>query len=238
MSEAALTGMTALVTGGAKRLGRAIALGLAADGADVVVHYRTSAAEAEELCQEVAALGVRAWTVQADLGVADEVADLVARAVELAGPLRILVNNASIFEPNAPADQRADQDARHMTVNAHAPLELTRRFAAQKIASGHVVNLLDTRLRGGDPEHESYIASKRALEEITRETALEFAPRIAVNAVAPGLVLPEVGEDASALPLQRHGSPDDVADAVVNLTKTRFVTGQIIFVDGGRHLRY
>ena len=238
MNEGALTGRTALVTGAAKRLGRAIALGLAAEGADVVVHYRASADEAEEVCDEIAALGVKAWTVQADLGVEDEVANLVARAVELAGPLRILVNNASIFEPNAPADARADQEQRHLAVNARAPLELTRRFAAQEIASGHMVNLLDTRLRGGDPEHAAYILSKRALEDLTRMTALEFAPLIAVNAVAPGLVLPEVGEDASVLPLQRPGTPEDVADAVVYLAKTRFVTGHVIYVDGGRHLRY
>ncbi len=231
-------GMTALVTGGAKRLGRAIALGLAAEGANVVVHYRTSADEAEELREEIAALGVQAWTVQADFAEPGEAGGLVARAAELAGPLRILVNNASIFEPNAPADERADQDARHVAVNAWAPLELTRRFAAQDIASGHIVNLLDTRLRGGDPEHAAYILSKRGLEGVTRTTALEFAPRIAVNAVAPGLVIPEVGEDASGLPLQRVGSPANVAEAVVYLTKTRFVTGQIIFVDGGRHLRY
>lgn len=238
MSEGALTGRTALVTGAAKRLGRAIALGLAAEGADVVVHYHTSPDEAGELCERIAALGVKAWMVQADLSVEEEVANLVARAVELAGPLRILVNNASIFEANAPAEDRSDQDARHMEVNADAPLELTRHFAAQEIASGHVVNLLDTRLRGGDPDHVSYIASKRALEDVTRTTALEFAPRIAVNAVAPGLVLPEVGEDASGLPLQRPGTPEDVADAVVYLVTTRFVTGQIIYVDGGRHLRY
>ena len=238
MSDAELTAQTALVTGGARRLGRAIALGLVAEGANVVVHYHTSTDEAAQVCDEIAALGVQAWTVQADLGCEDETATLVARAVELAGPLRILVNNASIFEPNAPADARPDQDARHMAINAQAPLELTRLFAAQDIASGHVVNLLDTRLRGGDPDHESYIASKRALEEITRETALEFAPRIAVNAVAPGLVLPEAGEDAGALPLQRPGTPEDVADAVVYLAKTRFVPGQVIYVDGGRRLRY
>ena len=238
MSEGALTGKTALVTGAAKRLGRAIALGLAAEGADVVIHYHTSADEAEQVRGEISALGVNAWTIQADLSSEDETTALVVRAVELAGRLRILVNNASIFEPGTLADTTFDEMADSLVVNAWAPLKLTWRFAAQEMESGHVVNLLDTRLRGGDPEHMAYILSKSALATATRATALEFAPRIAVNAVAPGLVLPEVGEDASGLPLQRVGSPADVAEAVVYLTKTRFVTGQIIFVDGGRHLRY
>ena len=137
-----------------------------------------------------------------------------------------------------------DQVTENMAVNAWAPFELSRRFAAQSTEGGQIVNLLDTRLVGDDFAHAAYIISKHALAQLTRMTALEFAPRVAVNAVAPGLILPPPGEDesylagrAGSLPLQRHGGPEDIVDAALYLVKTRFVTGQVIFVDGGRHVR-
>ena len=244
MSDTPLQGKTALVTGAGRRLGRAIALGLARAGADVVIHYRSSADEAERVAEQARALGADAWTIRADLGDAGDAAELIGRAVETAGPLHVLINNASIFEPSTLEDVTFDRLIDNMKVNAWAPLELSRRFAAQNIESGHIVNLLDTRLVGDDPGHVAYIVSKHALAGLTRMSALQFAPRIAVNAVAPGLVLPPPGEDeaylarlAGSLPLQRHGGAEDVVDAVLYLVTTRFVTGQVIFVDGGRHLR-
>ncbi len=244
MVGAWLEGRTALVTGAAVRLGRAIALALAERGANVIVHYRSSREEAEAACAELAALGARAWPLQADLASPDQAADLIPRAAELAGPVQVLVNSASIFGPSTLADMTLDQVSANLTVNAWAPLALMRALAAQEIDEGRIVNLLDTRVQGLDLDHAAYILSKHALLQLTRMAAAELAPRITVNAVAPGLILPPPGEDegyldalAGSLPLQRHGSAEDVADAVAYLLQAGFVTGQVIFVDGGRHVR-
>ncbi len=239
-----LEGRTALVTGAGKRLGRAIALRLAREGADVVIHYRSSEDEAEATRGEIEELGSEAWTVQADLGEPAQAAELVSRAAAVAGPLGILINSASIFDTSSVDDVTFDQVTQNMAVNAWAPLELMRHFAAQDIDEGQIVNLLDTRVIGADPAHVAYIISKHALAQFTNLAALEYGPRIAVNAVAPGLVLPPPGKDesyladlAGNLPLQRHGGAEDVADAAAYLVTARFVTGQVIYVDGGRHLR-
>lgn len=244
MVDGSLHGRTALVTGAGKRLGRAIALGLAGAGAGVVIHYNTSRDEAERVAAELRALGGRAHTAQADLADPEALAGLVPRAVEMAGPLHILVNSASIFAPGTVADLSFQGLMENLAINAWAPFELSRGFAAQDIESGHIINLLDTRVVGFDPGHAAYILSKHALAQLTRMAAVQFAPRIAVNAIAPGLILPPPGEDegylaklGGALPLQRHGGPEDIVDAVLYLVGTRFVTGQVIFVDGGRHLR-
>lgn len=244
MGRFRLDNRTALVTGAAKRLGREIALALAREGANVVVHYRSSRDAAEATCEQLAALGVGAWPLRADLGAADEAEALIGRAAALNGPVEVLVNNASIFDESVLAHVGFDEIVENMAVNAWAPLVLSRRFAAQPIDSGRIVNLLDSRLEGLDPDHVAYILSKHALAQLTRMTAVELAPRITVNAVAPGLVLPPPGEEdwdlsrlAGSLPLQRHGDAGDVADAAVYLIRSVFVTGQVIHVDGGRHLR-
>ncbi len=242
MASESLTGKTALVTGAGKRLGRAIAWALADEGANVVAHYNTSAEEATALCREVEARGVRCWPIKADFA-AGEYDSLIARALELTGRLDLLVNNASVFGPNTLADVTFPEVVRDIEINAWAPLVLARAFA-QTVAQGKIVNLLDTRIVGDDAEHVSYILGKQALAALTRMMAVEFAPAVAVNAVAPGLILPPAGRDetylaalADTVPLQRHGDPDDIAQAAVFLLKSTFITGQVIFVDGGRHLR-
>ena len=242
MTSEALTGKTALVTGAGKRLGRAIALALADEGVNVVAHYNTSAEEATALCREVEARGVRCWPVKADFS-AGEYDSLIARALELTGRLDLLVNNASVFHPNTLPDVTFPEVVRDIEINAWAPLVLARAFA-QATAQGKIVNLLDTRIVGDDAEHVSYILGKHALAALTRMMAVEFAPGVAVNAVAPGLILPPAGQDetylaalADTVPLQRHGGPDDIAQAALFLLKSTFITGQVIFVDGGRHLR-
>ncbi|MGC9317268.1 MAG: SDR family oxidoreductase [Armatimonadota bacterium] len=244
MSESWLHGRTALVTGAAKRLGRTIAEGLATEGCSVVVHYRSSQDEAEAVRDELQRMGVEAWPLQADLSSPEQAERLICRAVELAGPIQVLVNSASIFDPSTLADVTFDQLAYNTAVNAWGPFALMRAFAGQEIDEGSVVNLLDTRVEGFDPKHVAYILSKHLLRQLTRMAALEYAPRVRVNAVAPGLILPPPGRDesylealAGSLPLQRHGGAEDIVDAVLYLIKARFVTGQIIYVDGGRHLR-
>jgi len=241
-SSAGIQGKTALVTGAAKRLGRHAALALAQRGAHVVVHYRESQAEAEATAAELAALGVKAHTVCADLADPDGASKLVPRAQDAAGPIDILVNNASCFGPSALTDLALADLVHNVQINAMAPLQLARAFAAQQ-RPGSIVNLLDTRMLDYDRQHAAYHLSKRMLADLTRMMALEFAPRLRVNAIAPGLVLPVPGQDdaflermAATNPLQAVGEPQDVARAMVYLLESPFVTGEILFVDGGYHM--
>jgi pteridine reductase len=240
--EGRFAGKTALVTGAARRIGRAVSFALAASGANVVIHYSRSARAAEALAAELATLGVRTHTVQADLAVPEQAEVLVARARELAGPIDLLVNNASVFEPEALEAATLERLIQNVTVNSWAPFVLTRALARQH-GRGKVVNLLDTRVAGLDLAHAGYILSKHALAVFTRMSAVAFAPGLLVNAVAPGLILPPSGQDetylarlARDLPLKRHGAPEDVARAVVFLLESDFITGQVVFVDGGGHL--
>lgn len=243
MAQSPLRGITALVTGGARRLGRHLALALAGQGANVVVHYGSSAEEAQQCRRELEALGVQAWAIQADLASPDEAQALFPRALELAGPIQVLVNSASVFDPSSLADVRFDQLTHNAAVNAWAPFVLSRALAAQGLP-GRIVNLLDTRVHGYDWSHVAYILSKHLLAVLTAMMALEFAPDITVNAVAPGLILPPPGQDetyldtlAPQLPLRRHGDPEDITSAVLFLLQSRFITGQVLYVDGGVHLR-
>lgn len=242
MAQASLTGKTALITGAAVRLGRAIALSLAREGVNVVVHYRRSGAEAEALLAELRTLGVQAWGVTADFAVRAEYESLLDRVRALAGEIDLLVNNASIFPADTLEDLTLDDLVLNLQVNAWVPFYLTRALA-QRGGPRQVVNLLDARLEGDDPAHLSYILSKHLLAQLTRRCALAFAPEVRVNAVAPGLILPPPGKDesyldslASTVPLQRHGDEWDVAAAVLYLLQSTFLTGQIIYLDGGRHL--
>lgn len=242
MSNKDLNGKVALVTGAAKRIGREIALTLASEGADIVVHYSNSEDEAQELVHEIGLLGVKSWLMQADFSKPDEYGSLIKRSLEAAGRLDILVNNASSF-PQATLDSLDLAGfISNMEINAWAPFQLSRDFA-HLAGKGTIINLLDSRLRGYEWNHVGYILAKQVLELLTRMTALEYAPDITVNAVGPGLILPPPGKDVSyieamvdTLPLKKHGDPRDIADAVIYLAKTSFVTGQVIYVDGGRHL--
>lgn len=231
------------MTGGAQRIGRAVCLALAAAGSNVVVHHGRSATEAEALVSELSRLGVRAAAVRADLGEPDEAQAVIGLAEERAGGrLDVLVNNASVFEPETVDAASFDGLMRSLAVNAWAPFVLTRAFA-RRFLQGRVVNLLDTRVSGLDLAHVSYMLGKHLLAVFTRMTAVAFAPGLTVNAVAPGLILPPRGRGddylerlAHELPLQRHGTADDVARAVLFLLESDFITGQVVFVDGGGHL--
>ena len=237
----------ALITGGAKRLGREVALALAEDGVHIAVHFNTSREPAEELSAELEGLGVRAFPVQGDLSDPGSVEPVLHTAWKRLGGVDLLVNNASNF-PSGTLDEMALQDLlSNITVNAWAPFLLSRAFWRKirgTVHRGSVVNLLDTRLVGGDLAHAPYHLSKAMLAELTTLMALEFAPELQVNGVAPGAVLPPEGLDeayleslTSSLPLKRRGYPGDIAQAVHFLLNASFVTGQVIFVDGGRHIR-
>lgn len=239
-----LKGKVALITGASRRIGRALAIALAEEGVHIVAHdHGTREAETIKVCAEVVDCGAKSWRLSADLEKPQEYETLVARALQAAGSLDILVNNASLFLPNTLMDVGFGDVTRHMHVNAWTPFVLSREFA-RLVHRGKIINLLDTRITGYDHAHVAYILSKHMLTVLTRMCALEFAPGVTVNGVAPGLILPPPGKDegyldrlATTVPLKNHGGPEDIAEAVLYLLKSDFVTGQIIYVDGGRHLR-
>jgi len=243
MSPRILTGQTALITGAAKRIGREIALALAGEGVSVVTHYHASTTEAENLCGDLRELGVQAWALAADLEREEQAEALIPRAIEAAGHLDILVNNASIFPVSTLESLTFDDLASSVQVNAWTPFILSRSFHRQ-VGRGKIVNLLDSRITGYNWSHVAYHLSKHLLAVLTRMTALKYAPEITVNGIAPGLILPPPGRDESYLdkliptvPLKQRGAPQDVANAVLFLLKNDFITGEIICVDGGWHLR-
>ena len=246
-SDSSLEGRVALVTGGGKRLGRTIALALGGEGASVAVHYNASARGADAVCELLTAGGGEAHPFQADLSDPGGLDDLVERVWGWGGGLDVLVNNASIFPSGRLAEIDFANLTSNMAVNAWAPLALTRALWTRTVEAGgeaSVVNLLDSRLAGGDPLHAAYFLSKVALSEITRMSAREFGPTLRVNGVAPGPILAPEGKDAAylrqlreRLPLRRWGGPEQVAHAVVFLSAAAHVTGQTLFVDGGQHLQ-
>jgi pteridine reductase len=244
IAQAALKGQTALVTGAGKRVGRAIACALAQAGMSLVIHYRTSAAEAATLVEALRARGMEAWALRAHLADPEQVERLIPEAIHLAGRLDLLVNNASVFPAETSDEATFAALVETLATNTWAPFALTRAFA-KHVGRGQVINLLDSRITSYDPGHVGYLTSKQALAALTRTCALAYAPDVAVNAVAPGLVLEPVGgadagymaRVAHTLPLRRYGTPEDVAAAVLYLAGTTFVTGEIIRVDGGRHLK-
>jgi NAD(P)-dependent dehydrogenase (short-subunit alcohol dehydrogenase family) len=237
----------ALVTGAGKRLGRAVALDLSRAGWNVVVHYRGAPKDAEDVAAEVRAAGVAAAVVHAELNDKSERHALVSKAVEAAaGPIHALVNCAAIFEHDTIDSLSEELLQRHVEINAFVPALLAREFAEALPEDGRgvVVNFLDFKLASPYPDHFSYTLSKYALAGATDLLARALAPRVRVNAVAPGYVLPAPGQaeqDYRRLhadtPLQRGPTPEDVAHAVRFLIENEAVTGQTIYVDAGRRFQ-
>jgi NAD(P)-dependent dehydrogenase (short-subunit alcohol dehydrogenase family) len=231
----------ALVTGGAKRLGRAITLALAGAGFDIVLHYRTSREPAEALAAEVAALGRSFDLLQADL--ADE-----AQLAEIVGPgLGVLVNNASVFEPGDwNTTDLANWNA-HLQPNLRAPFVLMQCFALAlpDPAHGVIINMLDQRVWSLTPHFMAYSVSKVGLWGLTQSMALALAPRIRVNAIGPGPALPsarqtedQFAHQCARLPLRRGTSPDEIGRAVLAILALPSLTGQMLALDGGQHLQW
>lgn len=238
-----LTGKTALVTGAAKRIGRHIALALAAEGMNVVIHYRRSEEEAQELRRTLMESGVQAWTIQADFRERDQLDGLIARVVAMAGELHLLVNNAAGFPPATVPELSFEGLLEPALVDAWAPFSLSRQFA-EVVGRGSIIDLIDARVDGFDFRHAGYILAKHVLLAMMRMQALQYAPDVTINGIMPGLILPPPDKDEAYLnslthtvPLQRHGDPDDIAAAAVFLATSTFMTGAVIHIDGGRHLQ-
>ena len=235
----------ALVTGGAKRIGKSIALRLAENGWNVAIHYRKSAAKAEAVAAEVRLRGSKAMTIEADLINEHEVETIVPKVTEHLGPLSLLVNNASTFEMDkADTVTRTSWD-RHIEANLRAPFVLSQAFARQYThdSGGNIINLLDQRVWKLTPYFISYTVAKMGLWALTRTLALSYAPRIRVNGIGPGPTLPsprqseeQFAQQSAAMPLGHGATPREIARAVLFILDSPSMTGQMIALDGGEHL--
>lgn len=234
-----------MVTGAARRIGRSIAAGLAADGWHVVVHYNRSSADADATVAGIIEAGGRATALRADLGDPQACQDLVENAAADTGGLTCLVNNASLFVEDRIDDISAATFDDILAVNLRAPVLLSRAFAAQlpQGEDGVIVNILDQKLANTNPDFLSYSLSKYGLAGLTDMLAMSLGPEIRVCGVAPGLSLPSGDQPESQFnaihsrtPLERGSTPEDVAGAVRYLVGARAVTGETILVDGGQHL--
>jgi len=250
MTDQDVTPRAALVTGGARRIGRAIVLALHQAGYTVAIHAQQSRGEADALRDEIARAGGRAAVVHADLADRTAVAGLVAAAVRAVGPLSLLVNNASSFEPDEIGALDAARFDRQMAVNLRAPVFLAEAFAAQAQnlsldAGASIVNILDQRVFRPTPHFVSYTLAKTALHTATRMLAQALAPKVRVNAVAPGPTVASARQSAedfarqsASVPLGRGPGAEEIAAAVVYLGAARSVTGVTLAVDGGQHLAW
>ncbi len=233
---------TALITGGAKRLGRLIALKLASMGYHVALHYNNSLDEAKALCSEIQALKVDCEIFQSNLLDEDALESLIPRVKERFHDLNLLINNASVFQRARLLDTDFDLFNGNFDLNFKAPFFLTKEFA-KHCREGHIINMVDAKVAHNDISYSAYTLSKKALTDFTLMAARELAPAIRVNAVGPGYILPPDADDEDYLtkrpeiiPLQRKGEPFEITEAIAFLVQNTYITGQIIYVDGGEHL--
>ena len=238
-----LSGKTVLVTGGARRIGRAISLAIAEAGGNVIVHHNHSPAAAGETQQEILRMGREAWVIQADLEDPAQAARLMDSAARIA-PLNGLVNNAAIFGPGDALSTSLDTWQQHLAVNLTAPFLLSQAFARnlKDGSEGCILNILDWRALRPGADHFAYTISKAALAALTQSLALAFAPCIQVNGLAFGAILPPADGGPTdgtlaSVPAGRWADLKEVAQSVVFLLSgPSYITGEIIHLDGGRHL--
>lgn len=237
-----LDGQTVLITGSARRIGRALALHLAQAGADIFVHHGFSPDNAEQSAAEIRALGRKTWVLQADLADPEQASQLINRAWEIQ-PFDHLINNAAIFEPMewdtaTPADWQ-----RTMDINLTAPFLLSQQFALRLAGkSGRILNILDWRALRPGKDHLPYTISKAGLAALTQSLAAALAPNISVNGLALGAILPpsdgaNTDKIIKDIPVKRWGELSEVGEAALfMLAGPKYITGEILHVDGGRHL--
>jgi len=244
VSQPTLAGRVAVVTGAAKRIGRSVALRLASEGADVVVNYRSSKDEADEVAAQIAAMGRRAVSVQADVAKREDVTALFAAVEREFGRLDILVNNAGMFFSAKFEELTEEQWDRILDTNLKSQFLCSQAAAPmlRRSGQGRIVNFASLGGLLAWPAYTHYCVSKAGVIMLTRCLARALAPEIAVNAIAPGTIsfdgdAPELAEDfIRRAPLHRTGTAKDIDDAVVFLAQSPFITGQVIVVDGGRTL--
>jgi NAD(P)-dependent dehydrogenase (short-subunit alcohol dehydrogenase family) len=244
VSQRLLEGKVALVTGAAKRIGRGVALRLASEGADVIVNYRSSKPEADEVVAQIASTGRRAVAIQADVAKRSDVAAMFATVEKEFGRLDILVNNAGMFFAAKFEELTEEQWDRILDTNLKSQFLCSQAAAAmlRRGGQGRIVNFASLGGLLAWPAYTHYCVSKAGVIMLTRCLARALAPEITVNAIAPGTISfpgdrPELSEDyIQRAPLKRTGTAEDIEDAVLYLVQSSFVTGQVIVVDGGRTL--
>lgn len=236
---------TVLVTGGAIRLGRAISLHLMRHGYPVAVHYNQSAQAARGLKKEAEEEGLSCEMFQADLTDPKQVQNLFADVVRALPEVNTLINSASIFKPNTLAEVTLAELDGNMRLHAYAPLMLMQKLLRHQTQNKHVINMLDTHINDLASSHAAYLLSKKSLAQLTKWFAREAGPGLQVNGIAPGLILPPDGKDeiylekrAGNIPMKRRGSVEAVLQAVDFLLNQDFVTGQILYIDGGENLKH
>lgn len=236
-----LTSKTILITGAARRLGRLFALACGRAGADLILHYGHSPAEAEALRDEIASLGRRAWVLAADFSHPESASQLIERANELS-PLYGLVNSASIFEPLSMQETSLNDWNNHLNINLTAPFLLSQAFA-KHAKHGRIINILDWRALRPGADHFPYTVTKSALAAMTKSLAIALAPNITVNGLALGAILPPADQSTpnpkiiEPVPAKRWSEAGEAEDALLFLLSgPAYITGEILHVDGGRHL--
>jgi len=235
---------TALITGAAKRVGKAMAQHLASQGWNIAIHYNTSEPEARLFCDEL----IKAYPNQqfeifkADLNLSDEVEMIIPQVIQKMKVIDLLINNASVFEPAPISNTTTEFLDRQMNVNFKAPFILMHDFATN-LKSGIIINFTDTRIVNNQSNFAAYSISKKALWELTKMAALEFGPEIRVNAIAPGLTLPpeEKGHDyllklAEKIAMKRPGGLEPILKSLDFILNNDYLTGQLLFCDGGENL--
>jgi NAD(P)-dependent dehydrogenase (short-subunit alcohol dehydrogenase family) len=235
---------TALITGAAKRIGKSIALHLAENGWNVAVHFNTSAKQAEELAEELKSKfpGQQFMAFGTDLANIDEVLNLIPAVIEVFGPFQFLINNASVFNQAWLTETSPDLYDAQMNVNLRAPFFLMRDFA-RFCKNGNIVNFADTRVTSNKSDFAAYSLSKKGLWELTKMAALEWAPNIRVNAIAPGATLAPADKDdnylqalAQNIPMKRPGGVQPILKSLDYILANEHLTGQLLFADGGENL--
>lgn len=241
MPDEPLLHKTVLVTGAARRIGRRLALACAHAGADVVIHHAHSDANAESLRAEISGLDRQAWVFKADLTDSSQAESLIPLISRIT-PIHFLVNNAAIFEPLSLNSASLDDWNRHLALNLTAPFLLSQAFTRQAEEGARIVNILDWRALRPAADHFPYTVSKSALAAMTRSMAVALAPKVTVNGLALGAILPPADGNANPeitknIPMKRWAIEGEVEQALLFLlTCPAYITGEIIHVDGGRHL--
>ncbi len=238
-----VTGKTVLVTGAGSGLGRAMALDLAAEGMNIILHYHSSQETALSALAEVKSRGVKGWILKQDLTRTETIQELFPRALELSKHVDFLINSASVYTESTLDSLQPEDVIAAVNMNAVTPFLLARSFR-NTCGKGAVINILDARMVDYDRKHVAYSLSKQMLFSLTRMMSVEFAPRIRVNAVAPGIITPPAGTGKKVLDrmkeatlLKRTGTPGEISAAVLSLMSNSFITGETIFVDGGRNIK-
>lgn len=240
------TAKAALITGAARRLGREMAFTLAGDfGMDIAIHYRSSGKEAEDLKKQLQSdFGVQATTIQGDLNEPEKAAEIVREATNVFPHLNTLIHNASIYDEISFEDTSLNDLQKNMNIHHHAPFLMSQAFSKHLGDNeGNIITILDTKVCRVHTQHVPYILSKQALYHLTKLMAKELAPNIRVNGICPGPILPPKGapdeymeKRSKDTALKRHGEPEEIAEAVASLIKQKYITGNILYLDGGEHL--